>query len=172
MDVASAVKELRGHLKESQQAFSNRLGVSLRAVANYEGGGNPTGSVLVELSKLARNYERDDLLEVFTLALREELRFGKYQEGMILSNELSKDEKTWSSYALIDVRRTELLNFLLCLHETLGRYLNPKNDDIKARAKKLLLDFELSARKEWEGTPNTILRGLADETSLLGKEGL
>lgn len=47
------IKNLRRHLTDSQQAFSNRLGVSVRAVANYEAGRTPNAAVLFKLASLA-----------------------------------------------------------------------------------------------------------------------
>jgi transcriptional regulator with XRE-family HTH domain len=171
MDVKEAIQQLRAHLQESQQAFSNRLGLSLRAIAFYETGRVPAASVLVSLSKLALASGRTDLAKTLMLALAKELMLGQDDEGAMLSWETSKD-KTTRTYVLIDVRRAELLDFLLALHETLGRYLNPKDDEMKARAKKLLAEFECGARKAWKGTRGSLLSGVPGETSLLFKERL
>ena len=60
-----AVKALRAHLGESQQAFSNKLGLSIRAIANYEKARIPSTLALHRLLKLAHEAGRDDLADVF-----------------------------------------------------------------------------------------------------------
>jgi transcriptional regulator with XRE-family HTH domain len=64
----ASIKELRSRLKESQQTFANRLGLSMRAVANYEAGRTPTRKVLWSLTMLAAETKNPDLEEVFTRA--------------------------------------------------------------------------------------------------------
>jgi transcriptional regulator with XRE-family HTH domain len=75
--VVGAVKTLRQRLGESQQAFANRLGLSIRAIANYEKDRRPTGMVLASLARAAAALptgdERDDLINTFMSALVEEL---------------------------------------------------------------------------------------------------
>lgn len=68
--MSGAVKALREHFGESQQAFSNRLGISLRAIANYEKDQIPSTLALDRLSEFAREAERDDLLDIFSAAYR------------------------------------------------------------------------------------------------------
>jgi transcriptional regulator with XRE-family HTH domain len=51
--LVKAVRNLRARLGDSQQAFANRLGVSIRAVANYEKDREATGKALLELKNLA-----------------------------------------------------------------------------------------------------------------------
>ena len=53
LTVASAGKKLRSKLGDSQQAFANRRGLSVRAIANYERGRRPSGAVLFEMVDLA-----------------------------------------------------------------------------------------------------------------------
>jgi transcriptional regulator with XRE-family HTH domain len=56
-------------LRDSQQAFANQLGLSIRAVANYESDRTPTGRALVVLSKAAFGQGRTDLYRVFSGAV-------------------------------------------------------------------------------------------------------
>jgi transcriptional regulator with XRE-family HTH domain len=53
-----AVRELRGHLGDTQQAFAHRLGLSIRAIANYEKDRRPTGTALAALARAAQDAER------------------------------------------------------------------------------------------------------------------
>ena len=50
----TAVKELRNALGLSQQAFATQLGLSIRAVVNYEKNRAPTARALAQLEQLAR----------------------------------------------------------------------------------------------------------------------
>jgi transcriptional regulator with XRE-family HTH domain len=68
-----AVKKLREHVGESQQAFATRLGMSIRAIANYEKDREPTGRALVQLMKLADESGRPDLARVFQEVISKQL---------------------------------------------------------------------------------------------------
>jgi transcriptional regulator with XRE-family HTH domain len=71
--VADAVKALRAEFGESQQRFSDRIGVVVRTVARYELQKPPAGEMLGRLSALADEAGRDDLRAVFTNAFWREL---------------------------------------------------------------------------------------------------
>jgi transcriptional regulator with XRE-family HTH domain len=73
MELAEAIKKLRDELGESQQAFANRLGLSIRAIANYEKDRKPIGKVLVALHRTARTAGKHELAERFWGALHEDL---------------------------------------------------------------------------------------------------
>ncbi len=62
---AEAIKQLRTHLCESQQQFSNRLGVAVRTVARYEAAKPPSGHVLLRLAQIANESGREDLRHTF-----------------------------------------------------------------------------------------------------------
>jgi len=70
---ADAVKQLREHLGDSQQAFATRVGLSIRAVANYEKDRIPTGEVLTALYRVARASGEDRLAKIFWNAVHDEL---------------------------------------------------------------------------------------------------
>lgn len=71
--VVKAVKALRQHLGDSQQAFANRLGLSIRAIANYEKDRRPTGTALVSLARAASDAGKKDLVSTFMTAFMDEL---------------------------------------------------------------------------------------------------
>jgi transcriptional regulator with XRE-family HTH domain len=52
-EISKAVCELRTRLGDSQQAFSNRLGLALNTIARYETSREPSGDVLLMLADLA-----------------------------------------------------------------------------------------------------------------------
>ena len=59
-DFASVVKGMRVALGDSQQAFAVRLGMSIRAIGNYERGQIPDVSVVYRLHRLATENGLDD----------------------------------------------------------------------------------------------------------------
>jgi transcriptional regulator with XRE-family HTH domain len=71
--VVKAVKDLREHLGLSQQEFANRIGSSIRAVANYEKDRRPTARLLLQLIRLADSENKTVAAAAFSGALREEL---------------------------------------------------------------------------------------------------
>ena len=71
--VAEAIKALRAEFGESQQRFSDRIGVVVRTVARYELQKPPGGEMLGRLAALADEVGRDDLRAVFTNAFWREL---------------------------------------------------------------------------------------------------
>jgi transcriptional regulator with XRE-family HTH domain len=71
--VAEAIKALRAEFGESQQRFSDRIGVTVRTVARYEVQKPPTGEMLGKLAAIAEEVSRPDLRVVFTNAFWREL---------------------------------------------------------------------------------------------------
>jgi transcriptional regulator with XRE-family HTH domain len=72
-ELVKAVKSLRERFGESQQAFSNRLGLSIKTIANYEGGRCPSGKPLLALAQAAAMSGDADLQSIFGDAISEEL---------------------------------------------------------------------------------------------------
>lgn len=68
-EVAEAIRSLRGQFGESQQAFSNRLGVAVRTVFRWEVQTPPKGDVLLRLFELSQDTGREDLMQIFAKAL-------------------------------------------------------------------------------------------------------
>jgi transcriptional regulator with XRE-family HTH domain len=74
MTTIEAVRELRKQVGESQQAFATRLGLSIRAIANYETKREPTARALAQLQVVAKEFKRKDLWDIFREALNRELQ--------------------------------------------------------------------------------------------------
>jgi transcriptional regulator with XRE-family HTH domain len=66
--VSIALAELRRRLGDSQQSFSNRMGVSLPTVARWETTSRPTGASLHMLESIARSNGHEDLALEFARA--------------------------------------------------------------------------------------------------------
>lgn len=79
-ELANAIRELRKALNESQQEFSDRLGVTLRTIARYELESPPRNHrILFKLRQIAIQAERLDLSRIFSNAdrrLTEDLVYG------------------------------------------------------------------------------------------------
>ncbi len=70
--LSEALIHLRSTYGESQQAFSNRLGLALNTIAKYESVKPPTGVVLLKFASMAAEKGRKDLVKVFERAFHEE----------------------------------------------------------------------------------------------------
>jgi transcriptional regulator with XRE-family HTH domain len=103
MDFAKAVRDLRSALGDSQQAFAARLGISMRAIANYEKDREPTGRALYQLSKLAREFGRPDLAVGFSAALSKELKDAV--------EPLTAEEKAWSNATIALLRNSDVIDW-------------------------------------------------------------
>jgi transcriptional regulator with XRE-family HTH domain len=128
--LAKDVRELRQHLGESQQAFATRLGLSIRAIANYEKDRRPTGMALLALARAAAAAGLGLLTDHFMSALMEELRLTELPFTWM---ELKHDGKDPHGIMLANVkgrRRAEyLMAFWDCLQE-----LDSENLEHQARA--------------------------------------
>lgn len=119
--VAASVKKLRSLLGDSQQAFAQRLGLSVRAIANYEAGRRPSSVALFKLGKLAAINNLVDLAGVFSSAYVVAVRgrtepIGQERVLVRIVLSLSRNQefvRHWSelSVALVD-SLTELANSL------------------------------------------------------------
>jgi transcriptional regulator with XRE-family HTH domain len=69
MTVNEAVLALRKHANETQQRFATRLDMSISSLQNYEQDRIPEPRQLLAFLLAAEGEERDDLAEVFRLAL-------------------------------------------------------------------------------------------------------
>jgi transcriptional regulator with XRE-family HTH domain len=98
MDVPHAIRQLRAALSANQSELAQRLGLSIRAIANYEGGRIPKSAVLQRLIALARKAERADLAAVFAAAL---------QGGMEEYLASVAEERVWSDAVAALVRGKE-----------------------------------------------------------------
>ncbi len=84
MQMPNAVKELRALYGESQQAFSNRLGIALNSVSRYETGeSRPAARILLKLGQLAREKGRQDLKAIFAFGGMMDGELGSVAREMI-----------------------------------------------------------------------------------------
>jgi transcriptional regulator with XRE-family HTH domain len=86
-NIYEAVKELRHALGLSQQAFATQLGLSIRAVVNYEKDRAPTARALAQLEKLASDNDHSELARIFRDALGSELGFGMSDRAPLSAEE-------------------------------------------------------------------------------------
>ena len=109
--VVKAVRALRQHFGDSQQAFATRLGLSIRAIANYEKDRRPAGMALVSLARAASDAGKQDLTYRFMTAFMDELGLidipfrlmagawrGDHMHGLILA-QLEDQESTEYAWA-------------------------------------------------------------------------
>ncbi len=73
MDINEAVRELRRVTGDSLHRFANRLGVSVKAIVNYEEARNPSAEALYRLSREAQKIGREDLAILFSEAFSEKI---------------------------------------------------------------------------------------------------
>ena len=105
MDLNDAVRELRRHTGDSQQAFATRLGLSISAIANYERNRAPTGRSLAQLQRLAKEVRREDLWNIFRNALNDELGLS-VDEGVSYPTQFRKSNEAahWALEYIIGLR--------------------------------------------------------------------
>jgi transcriptional regulator with XRE-family HTH domain len=90
MDVSTAVKRLRENTGLSQQAFATEMGLSIRAVANYEKDRTPEREVLVRFMVFAMKHNQPKLADIFSAATTKDLdpikkwtQMGRVIEGVL-----------------------------------------------------------------------------------------
>jgi transcriptional regulator with XRE-family HTH domain len=106
MDLATAVKKLRAALNMSQQAFANELGLSIRAIANYEKDRIPEPKVLARLQQLAMKHRLYELNAAFHAALMFDVGLPAW---FGISSEFESSDVFRLTYALIKVLEEEEL---------------------------------------------------------------
>ena len=72
--LATVIKELRSKVGDSQQAFANRLGLSVRAIANYEAGRIPKTEVLWRFIGIASDHGLHQLGQELSRAFSERMK--------------------------------------------------------------------------------------------------
>lgn len=73
MEITEAVRALRLRLKESQQAFATRLGISIRGLVNYEKDREPPLALLLKLAAVARESGDANLADIFQWGFYEQI---------------------------------------------------------------------------------------------------
>jgi transcriptional regulator with XRE-family HTH domain len=72
-EISELVIRLRNSLGESQQAFSNRLGLALQTIARWETSGQPKGEALLTLARVADEQNQPELAQGFQDAYAREI---------------------------------------------------------------------------------------------------
>jgi transcriptional regulator with XRE-family HTH domain len=165
MALSDAVRELRKHLGESQQAFSNRLGLSMATIVKYEAGREPTGKALAQLAHAAAEAGRHDLAYRFARALIDELGIERLRLGIwsakpayeVVVSDFQepyvqhKVDPDAPGLMLVTFRGPEAQNYARSFFETFGRYLYGSPQE-KEQAKALLEPFHQAAFRAWRGS--------------------
>jgi len=113
MELIKAVKELRRQLKDSQQAFANRLGLSIRAVANYEKDRKPDMRALALLADVAHRNNQPKLAQLFADAIADELGLAEPREVKVLGHrtltvQFTPDQKADFAALLLILRNPDV----------------------------------------------------------------
>lgn len=82
-ELVDAVKALRAHFGDSQQAFATRFGLSVRSVANYEKDRKPEARILAIFAKAASDAGLGELKYEFMSALGGDLGLSDIKGGVI-----------------------------------------------------------------------------------------
>jgi transcriptional regulator with XRE-family HTH domain len=155
--VVRAVRELRQHFGESQQAFANRLGLSIRAIANYEKDRRPTGMALVSLARAALVAGKRDLTNTFMTALMNELEMGDIPFRWMA---LSRRGERMYGQILANLDDKESIEYATAFWDTLEAF-NSDFPDVKARARQILGEFKAAADRESGPIPEWALQAEA-----------
>lgn len=74
MTITEAVRELRRLSGKSQQFFATELNMSTRSLQQYEAGKTPEPKQLVAFAAYAHSLKRNDIQQIMTRTLNEELQ--------------------------------------------------------------------------------------------------
>jgi transcriptional regulator with XRE-family HTH domain len=140
-----AVKGLRKHFGESQQAFATRFGLSIRSVANYEKDRKPEDRVLAAFAKGASEAGRGDLVFEFMTALGRDLGLSEIK-GAVYQYSPSAGR----GYLLMQFDGPVQGDWGRAFFETFARAESGTAEE-KAAAQQLLKDFAATALRQWRG---------------------
>lgn len=104
MDLTALVKRVRTAHGETQQQFATRLGISIRALANYEKDRNPTGRALTRLTEEAHRAGLREEAEQFNKVLLKEIGVGMATGHFALT-----DDEQVIGIALVALLRNQAL---------------------------------------------------------------
>lgn len=74
-ELSEACRRLRKVTGDSQQAFATRLGLSIRAIVNYENGRKPSPESLAVMAHMAAAYLELELAHTFWISLPRLLQY-------------------------------------------------------------------------------------------------
>jgi transcriptional regulator with XRE-family HTH domain len=132
MTIQEAARELRAHMKESQQAMATGLGLSMGAVRNYESGAVavPEARPLYAYMLTAETGGRPDLAAVFRSAFYDVVNRNDYSNGHLAVEPTNAFEEILVAALLAVVRkegfeklRVPLLETLVAPYKALARDL-------------------------------------------------
>jgi transcriptional regulator with XRE-family HTH domain len=165
MDLATAIKGLRAQYGDSQQAFAARMGLSIRAIANYEKDRVPTLSVLAKLAIHARLAKRPDLQDVFEESVANQFGLkdnfvwttaGKRARGAFMLAAPTSLERKRGAFLLLNVIDGKLASVVNLFSMVIEDYLYPTGDLRQmshAQAEELLFNFQQSVVACLEALP-------------------
>lgn len=140
-ELIEAVKGLRAHFGESQQAFATRFGVSIRSIANYEKDRKPEGRVLAMFAKAASDAKRGDLVHEFMTALGTDLGLSEIKGGVI-----SSSPSNGRGYMLIQFDGSEARDYARAFFEAFALF-ESGDAQSKDQARKILTNFVGEVKK-------------------------
>lgn len=141
-ELSKAVRDLRERLGESQQAFSNRLGIALNTIARYETTRDPSGQALEQLSDMAFARQYPDLGYLFYFRFLEGV-LGNYP--MRVTSIPATDGKPSRGYLVLKLSGDDELRYAR-LFETL--FLASRSPSLGKRADGLLLQLDKAMVEE------------------------
>jgi transcriptional regulator with XRE-family HTH domain len=154
MNLATAIKELRTQHGDSQQAFAARMGLSIRAIANYEKDRVPTLSVLARLAQVARQADRQDLEGVFAESIANQIGLQdnflwsadkkRGAHGAFMLADVGRSGRSGRAFLMLNVKDTDSAAFVRAFWLAMESYLYPTSDphDMSyEQAERLLVDF-------------------------------
>jgi len=163
-DLVSAVRELRKALGDSQQAFATRLGMSMRAIANYETDRAPSGRALYKLEQLARASGQYELAHKFAQALATEMEWVQEAGQPVwtgLVRELVRNQKLCAGWPDIAAALVGELEKLIAKAKSGMQIASPLNSQEAAVAN--LESYLTEARHALEGSVEQKVERLAKE---------
>jgi transcriptional regulator with XRE-family HTH domain len=126
---SEAVRALRQRLGLTQQSFATRLGLSIRAVANYEKDRVPAARILSRLASVSQQEGHSDLKLAFMKALfnqiAAETASGTYEEWA-----RRETEKIWCEVVVVLLRDPEFVS----LRYPVSELLMPVIEKVASRA--------------------------------------
>jgi transcriptional regulator with XRE-family HTH domain len=139
MKLNEAVKELRGLLNESQQAFATRLGISIRGLVNYEKDRDPPLALLLKLAAVARAAGNEKLADVFQWAFYEAITEATRGHGISF---LQEDERAGeiAGLLLMTFARGQF-EYVSAFSTALKRMLSATDAETRDKARKALETF-------------------------------
>jgi transcriptional regulator with XRE-family HTH domain len=169
---STAIKELRAHHAETQHEFAARIGLSRRAIANYEGNRVPTLSVLAKLAQVALQAKRRDLQDVFAESISKQIglkdafwsadwKRGARRGFLLAAHGLDARAETSTgrergAFLMLNVEGENSTGFVNAFLLVMESYLYPTSNPHEmssAQAEQLLFDFEENVIRVHDALP-------------------